>query len=83
MTNGQAHHCENPDNELNVVDCVEADEDDAGNKVVFLLDVDDCLDTVPKTDRRQGDHRCQDVPILRIGEEKFSFFKNDPKRKCK
>ena len=65
MINAHAHQCENPDDELNVVDSVEADEDDTGNEVLLILNLHHCLDPVPETDRSQGHHRRQDVPILK------------------
>ena len=78
MTNAHAHQCENPDDELNVVDSVEADEDDAGDEVLLILNLYHSLDPVPETDRRQGYHRRQDVPILKtvgLGEKKLVCIK--------
>ena len=65
VTNAHAYQCENPDDELNVVDSIEADEDDTGNEVLLILNLNHCLDTVPETDRGQGHHCRQDVPILK------------------
>ena len=77
VTNAHAHQCENPDDELNVVDSVKADEDDTSNEVLLILNLHHCLDPVPETDRSQGHHRCQDVPILkrRGWEKKLVCFK--------
>ena len=53
-----------PEDELQVVDGVQSDDDDQGDEVVFLLDVEDGLEAVPEADRHQRDHRREDVPIL-------------------
>ena len=59
-----AHQRQDPDDELHVVDGVEADEDDAGDEVILLLDLDHRADAMPETDGRQGHHGSQDVPVL-------------------
>ena len=55
---------DDPEDELQVVDSVQSDDDDEGDEVVFLLDVEDGLKAVPEADRHQCDHCRKDVPIL-------------------
>ena len=56
---------EDPEDKLQVVDGVESDDDDEGDEVVLLADVEDGLEAVPEADRHERDHRREDVPILK------------------
>ena len=60
-----SYHKEDPEDELQVVDGVQSDDDDEGDEVVFLADIEDGLEAVPEADRHERDHRREDVPILK------------------
>ena len=53
-----SYYEEDPEDELQVVHCIEPDNDDESNEVVFLFDVENGLESVPETDGYQGDHGC-------------------------
>ena len=75
---------EDPEDKLQVVDGVQSDDDDEGDEVVLLADVEDGLEAVPEADRHERDHRREDVPILKNNSHPLRFqntiFYNSPCR---